>query len=217
MARGLMIAVAVVVVVAVAILEGMRSNRWGETEDLRLASSKLDKVPRAFGDWVSTESPLDDKVLKVAEATGNVSRIYTNSKSGVRISVLLLCGPTGPIGAHTPDICYGGLGYACHGEPARKSVVIGKQGASFWTARFEKKTPTDDPLVVWWGWGLDGEWEASSSPRTDYALRGVLYKLYLVRTDNPIDRGRDPNSEPIELFLNEFLPPVKSALAANSN
>src|ERR1700722_7885056 len=106
MPRGLVVLVAVIVVVAVAVLEGIRSNRWGETEDVRIAAGKLDRAPREFGNWVGVDTPQDAKILRVAEAVGNVSRHYSNRKNGDQIDVLILCGPTGPIGAHTPDVCY---------------------------------------------------------------------------------------------------------------
>ena len=87
--------------------------------------------------------------------------------------------------------------------------------ASFWTARFEKATPTDAPIRVFWAWSTNGVWEASGNPRTEFALRSSLYKLYLVQTDNPAERPRDPNQEPqaLEQFLMEFLPLVKTALS----
>src|SRR5215471_11322923 len=176
MARGLVIVIAVGVVVAAAVVEGLRSNRWGASEEIRAAADRLDRVPREFGDWVGTELPQDPRSLKVAEAAGCVSRGFANRKTGERVEVLILCGPAGPIGAHTPDVCYGGIGYACVGDPARKSVVPnGGTPATFWTARFEKTRRADDPLRVYWAWGTDGDWEASPNPRGEFALRGALY------------------------------------------
>ena len=212
MRSGLIVGLAAVIVVAVAVAEGLRSNRWGPTEDIQLASAKLERVPAEFGSWVSKDVPLDPKIIKVAEATGNVSRIYMNRK-GERITVLLLCGPSGPIGAHTPEVCYGGIGYSCKEKPTRAGVKFAGGQASFWSARFEKSSANDDPLLVYWAWGVDGNWEATANPRSDFALRGALYKLYLVRSDNPNTRGQEQGPEPIESFLTDFLPVVKNALA----
>jgi hypothetical protein len=213
MRNGLIAIVAAGAIVAVAIVEGKRTNRWGASEDIQAAARKLENVPLDFDNWKGTDYPIDEKIIRVAEAVGNVSRSYVNSKNGERINVLLLCGPTGPIGAHTPDVCYGGLGFACKGNPARKSITYTKDGAAnFWTARFEKKLATDEALRVYWAWSVNGNWEASSNPRTDYAFRSVLYKLYLVRADDPGSQPRDPKKEPIDLFLEDFLPIVRSAL-----
>lgn len=209
MPRGLVIALAAALVAGVAAVEGYRSNRWGPSDDMRAAVARLDGVPMEVGDWVGSDTPLDPKILKVAEATGNVSRRYTNRKNGDSVSVLLLCGPPGPIGAHTPDVCYGGMGYKCVGKPVARQVTFGPGAASFWTARFEKESARDDALRVYWAWGWGGDWEASDEPRTDFATRTALYKLYVVHDDTR--PGRDPAGE----FMAEFLPAVKAALAAD--
>src|SRR5690242_12572027 len=111
MPRVLVILLAVGVVVAVAVAEGLRSNRWGESEDVKAAAARLERVPREFGQWVGHDYPLEPRIVERAEAAGYVNRVYT-SKTGEQITVMLLCGLSGPIGAHTPDVCYGGLGYA---------------------------------------------------------------------------------------------------------
>ena len=106
--------------------------------------------------------------------------------------------PAGPIGAHTPDVCYGGLGYSCKGKPARKGIAFANDGhSSFWTARFEKVSNTEEPLRVYWAWSTNGDWQAASNPRSDFALKGALYKLYVVRSDNPTsaeDRASKPGT-----------------------
>jgi hypothetical protein len=216
--KGLIVFLAAGLVVAVAVFEGIRTNRWGTTEDFEAAARKLDKVPSSFGSWVGTDAPIDEKILRVAEATGNVSRTYVNRKNGEAVSVLLLCGPSGPIGAHTPEYCYGGIGYSCKGKPSRKGIVFADNAhSSFWSARFEKSSATDEPLRVYWAWSLNGEWQAATNPRSEFALRSVLYKLYLVRVDNASEKENETSPEPIELFLRDFLPVVKSALSSDAS
>jgi hypothetical protein len=212
MRNGLIVVLAVGLVAAFAVLEGLHSNRWGTTEDVRLAAEKLKGIPIQFGTWQGTELPQDSKAIQVAEAAGTVSRVYQGKKGG-RFTVLLLCGPTGPIGAHTPEVCYGGLGYSCKGSPAPRGLKYEGGQASFWAARFEKPSVNDEPLFLYWAWGTDGNWQASANPRTDFALRGALYKLYVVRSD--VMSARGPNDrEPIEEFLADFLPHVKTALTS---
>ena len=118
MPRWLVIAVAVVGLLAAAVVERVTSRVV--SGNVQESAARLDRVPATFGDWTSTESPLDDKVLRVAEAAGNVSRVYANRKNGNRVSVLLLCGPTGPIGAHEPQYCYAGSGFEMSGKPQKK-------------------------------------------------------------------------------------------------
>lgn len=211
MARWLIVGVAVAGLVAAAVVDRLTSGV--ESGDVKEAAARLDRVPREFGDWTSTEDKLDDKVLKVAEAAGHVSRVYTSGKNQSRVSVLLLCGPTGPIGAHEPKYCYAGNGYEEHGQK-RKQAVSAADGsaATYWSVQFAKKPPTADvPLRVCWMWGLDGNWTASDSPRSEFALKRALYKLYVVRAE-PKPLVRD-EGDPIEEFLLAFLPEAKKALA----
>jgi hypothetical protein len=213
MPRWLVIALAVSGLAAAAVVEGVRSNRWGASEDVRAAAARLDGVPRSFGDWTSTEVPLEPKVLRVAEAAGHVSRSYANGKTGDRVDVLLLCGPAGPIASHTPDVCYAGNGFTMKGNPARKTVAL-PQGAAatYWSAAFER--PSDaGPLRVCWTWGVDGDWQASANPRAEFALRPALYKLYVSRPERPRETTGASAPDPIHEFLVAFLPEVRKALA----
>ncbi len=207
--KWLVIAVAVVGLVVAAVLEGKLTDRWGASEDGRAAAARLTGVPATFGDWTSTEVPMEEKVLKVAEATGHVSRVYKSRKTGAEISVLILCGPSGPIGAHTPEVCYAGNGFEMSGEAQRKTVVPPNGIATtYWSARFEKKAPPS-ALRVCWMWGTGGDWEASTNAR--FGLQSVLYKMYVVRNESDLIATR--GSDPIHEFLTDFLPEVKKALA----
>lgn len=219
MPRWLVVALAVTGLAAAAVVDRLTSGT--ASGDVQEAAARLAKVPAEFGDWTSTENPLDEKVLKVAEAAGHVSRAYTNRKNGARVSVLLLCGPTGPIGAHEPKYCYAGSGFEMSGQPQKKTLSADDgAGATYWTVLFEKKAPaTEGPQRVCWMWGLDGNWSASDNPRSEFALRRALYKLYVSRGE-PKSAGTATGltsaktTDPVHEFLTAFLPEVKTALAA---
>lgn len=209
-----------VVVLAVAGLAGAavfdRLTSGVESGDVKEAAGRLDRVPREFGDWTGTDLPIEDKVLRVAEAAGCVSRVYTSRKNGAAVSVLMLCGPTGPIGAHEPKYCYAGNGYEENGPKAKRAATAADgTAATYWTVQFAKKPPTADvPLRVCWMWGLDGNWSASDSPRSEFALKRALYKLYVVRAE-PKPLAKD-EADPIHEFLLSFLPEAKKALTPDS-
>jgi hypothetical protein len=211
--RAAVFAVAIAGLAAAALVEGSLTGRWGASADLRAASAKLDGVPKAFGDWTSDESPIADKVLQVAEATGHVSRVYRHSKNRAELSVLLLCGPSGPIGAHTPEVCYAGNGFARTGSADKKVLALpGGATASYWSARFEKAAdPGAAPLRVCWMWGTGGDWEAATNPRL--GLRSALYKLYVVRSEPQPTVGE---TDPVTEFLTAFLPEVKKAIGTEA-
>jgi hypothetical protein len=128
--------------------------------------------------------------------------------------VLLLCGPSGPIGAHTPDICYAGIGYKMVGGEVNKPVKLPDGSAqAFWSARFEKPGGEGGQMVSW-AWTTDGNWVASTTPRRDFILHAVLYKLYVSRGLTAAERDNKPSTgDPTQDFLTDFLPEVKKALA----
>jgi hypothetical protein len=199
--------------VGAAVVEGVRSNRWGVTADLTAAAARLDRVPAAFGDWTSQENPVDRKILDRAEAVGSVSRVYRNAKTGSAVSVMLLCGPAGPIGAHTPDVCYAGLGYAMSGGEIKKTVTTPAGAATYWSARFAKDA-ADPGLEVNWAWGANDTWAAATAPRVEFAGHGYLYKIYATRglPAAPAARPGAPEPDPVHDFLTEFLPVLRTAL-----
>jgi hypothetical protein len=216
MPRWLILVIAVVGVSAAAGVEALYSHRGGDSEEIRAAAARLEGVPASFGDWTSTDAPLDPKQLRIAEAAGHVSRQYTNRKTGSSVSVLLLCGASGPIGAHTPEICYAGNGYEKSSNPKKLTLALPDQGvATYWSAHFAKKSAFEPPLRVCWMWGAGGEWIASENPRGEFALRGALYKLYVVRVEprTATTSAASNAPDPIQEFLTDFLPEVKKALA----
>ena len=213
MPRWFVIVLAVSGLAAAAVVDRLTSGT--ASGDVQEAATRLDRIPAEFGDWTSTDSPLDDKVLRVAEAAGYVSRIYTNRKNGSQVSVLLLCGPTGPIGAHEPKYCYAGSGFEMSGAPQKKAVSAPDgTAATYWSALFAKSAPsTEAPLRVCWMWGLDGDWHASTNPRSEFALRRALYKLYVSRIEPKGATIALAPADPIHEFLFAFVPEVKKALA----
>lgn len=218
MIRFLVIAVAIAILVGAALFEGLRTNRWGPSEDIRAAAAKLDELPREVGPWVaSADTPLDPKIVRGAEAVGHVARSYRHRQTGAQVELLMLCGPTGPIAAHTPDVCYAGQGFKMVGSRTRRALPLPDgTTASYWSARFEREATGDDALRVCWGWGLDGNWDASDSPWGEYVLRTYLYKLYVTRrAAQTADADRAVTPDPIEEFLTAFLPEVRKVLSSN--
>lgn len=208
--RPVLIGAALALLVAAAVFEGSRTGRWGTSDDLKEASARLATVPIQVGPWVGTDLPMEQKVIDRAEATAVVSRVYKNATSGAEVSVLLLCGPAGPIGAHTPDICYAGLGYKMAGTQERKPAPLPDGTTStYWSGRFAKAA--DGPaLQVCWAWCTDGNWDATDDPRLAYANRTGLYKLYATRG---LPAGAAAGPDVIQDFLTAFLPEVKKALS----
>lgn len=209
MMKALLVGAAAAMLAGAGVVEGWRSGRWA-SEDRTAAAAKLQVIPLRAGDWVGTDLPIDPKLIRVAEASGHIQRVYRNERTGEVVTVLMLCGPSGPIGAHTPEYCYAGLGFTQAGASSRKAMEFDGGHATYFAARFEKPGAGETPLQVCWAWGVDGDWVASESPRRDFALRNVLYKLYVNR---PASTDPKNTADPVPAFLAAFLPEVKKVLA----
>jgi hypothetical protein len=93
-----------------AAVAGLWTGRWGSSRALQDAVARLDEVPLTLGEaWDGQPEELSDQEVAVAEIDGYVRWRYVNRRTGAVVSMLLVCGRSGPVAAHTPDVCYAGV------------------------------------------------------------------------------------------------------------
>ncbi len=120
-----------VLVVGSAIIDGLWTGRWKDSEERKLAVRHLDRVPMTIGDWVGRAVAVDPRELVAAELDGGVMRRYENTRTRRAITLLIVCGRPGPVSLHTPEVCYPGVGYEMAQErPETLSVPVGLRGGS---------------------------------------------------------------------------------------
>lgn len=208
-------AVTAALIAASGALHAVQTGAWGREKLLATSASRLEHVPLELGDWNGRPLELDPEQLKVAQASGAISRSYTDGDR-TAVNVMLLCGPSGPIAVHPPTVCFVAAGYTQATEQRRVDVLDsdGRRMGSFWTADFEwpREDGTSNRVRTYWGWSTDGHWKSPDYPRYEFAGSQVLYKLYVTRqvTDEPVE------SEPIDTFLRSFLPEVNETLFQTS-
>ncbi len=180
------------------------ANRWDAPRtaaDAGAVQAKLDSVPMRLGEWEGTPTTIDAGHLRVAEANAHLSRTYR--KGGIAVNVLVLFGEPGPLGAHTPDVCYRSAGFQQVGRETRRAVP--GTDAELWTARFDGPGVPAAALQVSWGWTAGAKWVAADNPRIAFAGHAGIFKLYLARSLAPNgDRNPDPDAEFLRVFLKEF-------------
>jgi hypothetical protein len=165
-------------------------------------------------DWDVEGGELNARVVEIAELEGYLNRRYVHRPTGAIISVLLVCGRAGPISVHTPDVCYGGAGYAEVGAP-RPFKGPGELPAQFEVRDFlQSNAATPTRLRIFYAWGARGKWSVPSRPRIAFSSEPVLYKLYAVRQMNKADEPVEKDLT-IEL-LRELMPQLQKALFADS-
>lgn len=195
------------------VAHGLWSNRWGDSQALDTAAKRLQAVPAVIGDWSGRDMEMDPKALAIGEIVGHVYRRYEDRRTGQAVLMLLVCGKAGPIAVHTPDVCYGGIGFTLAAPPTRQSIPTAPESApaAFWSAKMSKQSAHDRvALCVWWTWNASGRWEAPDNPRLQFGRFSALYKLYVVRELSPTEDASAP--DPAVSFLQQLVPELQRTL-----
>jgi hypothetical protein len=202
------------IILANGYLHGVRTDRWHRSHELEHAIANLDRVPTTIGDWHARSEQLDDAAIAIAGIEGYFLRHYDNRHNGKRITVLLVCGRSGPLSVHTPDVCYRGAGYGMSGAIAKEAQKYkeGSAAAEFYSATFSKGDVTGAAdLRIKWCWGADGRWLAPTHPRVDLACYSALFKLNVIQCTTTISERAD--EEICSDFLKVLLPALDKALS----
>ena len=195
----LSLVLAVLVTLAGGLLYGGYSQRWGPTADLMTAGSHLASLPQSIGDWKLTEElAIESSAVEMLECPGYVHRRYVHTPTGDTINLVLLVGPPGPIAVHTPEICYSSRAYEIEDEPRVVTLDSNESRSDYyWCTDFRSRNVLAENLRVYYAWSTGGPWEASSSPRFEFATAPMLYKLQLAAPIAPriegeaFDSGRE--------------------------
>jgi hypothetical protein len=198
-------------------LHGRLINRWGEETALQTAAQRLEQpLPLRLGPWRLVKSTeMEAGALEILQSAGHLQGIYSNDETGDSVIVQLVAGPSGPISAHTPEICYAGQEYAMAGERRRIAISdLDGREHSFWQLQALSQHLSRPDLHVLYGWSAGNSWEATDGPRFAFGGLPVLYKLQLARVATP--RRSDHDLEPSSDFLARFLSHIQPRLVESS-
>lgn len=215
------------IVVTIAVLiaaSGFASGRFTTADNsqqkLDRVSTKLTMLPTVCGDWTSESLDVDPAEVRIAEATGTILRRYTHRRSGDLVTVLMLCGPPGPISVHPPTACYQARGYRLAVDPER--VTFGANDSTHEALVAEFSNPAgfaEDRVGIIWCWTADDRWSAPENPRLEFARESALFKLYIT-WDRAGDARPIESSIPEEFFhsfISRFNQHMSSADSPTSN
>ena len=196
------------------VLYGGYAQRWNPPAELAEGVMRLEKLPSQVGKWKAVENlPIDTPTLQMLDCAGYVSRRYVNQVTGQAINCAVLVGRPGPIAVHTPEVCYSSRDYEIQSERTETGVeeTPGRRH-SFWKVDFNSRNALADGLRVYYAWSSGNVWNASRSPRFQFAGSPLLYKLQLAVNVSPNvgSKGDDAGKQ----FLEEF---VRSAWRHDAN
>ena len=192
------IALVVAMTVASAVLQGRIRNRWGPSESMQAAAQELGKAPNSFGGpqndrWqlivTETTDRFPDDVIEMLECSGYINRCYENRRTGEKVDVFVVIGPTGPISSHTPEICFSSQNYSSHDThraafpfrpPRSKTMSFGR-----YRSRRKASVKTCSAFII------AGPRAAAGRPRTTPASRSSARPTF-TRSSSPAKcrRGR---------------------------
>jgi hypothetical protein len=210
MRRALLFVAAAAILVATGVAHGLRTERWGSATELTEAARRLENVPLRCGEWAGKPVEIDDRQLRIAQVAGHFACRYTHKPTGRDVTVLLVSGRPGAIGAHSPDVCYHGAGFRL--SPDRKTGPLKgfSRPVEFSHAFASKGEPQPSRLSLWWAWSADGaSWEVPTSPRARFWRSPNLYKIYFIRQ---VGNSTTPD-EFTRSLLEELLPKIAQALS----
>ncbi len=203
---------ALALIIGSGLVHGAWTNRWRTSPGLALLAARLESVPTVLGDWKGISQPVSSKQMAIAGAVGQVSRVYTNSKNGTSVSVLLLSGLPGNISTHTPDICYPGAGYTLGETQAHaQAYAVPQQTAGFQTTIASRSGTSPSRLRLYWAWHGSSGWSAPENARWAFAAEPYLVKLYVVRETGGV--AIDPKQDPCTEFLSLLLPELDRVIS----
>lgn len=197
-------------------IHGRMSRRWGAVPAMLTAGTELEKIPHEFGAWrLQSSEALPEDVKKMLECTGSVVRTYVDRKTGQAVDVMVLVGPSGPISAHTPEVCFSSQNYTI--VESRKRVSIRSPSGpenEFWALTFRSNDLAARTLQVYYGWSTDGRWSAPTQPRFRFATSPYLYKIQLSAYRR---NGHSTSTNDLcRTFLEDCLPAIEGCLVTPS-
>jgi len=223
MSRYVPIVLGVFTIVGLTIPQFIMTDRWADTNVTAVQRAKLlQNVPTTIGNWHGEDMSVDESVRDTAGATGAISRVYRNIRTGESVDLWLIVGHGRPVSAHTPNICYRTAGFEMRApESSLYPMVFPDQPeAPFLTNTFFKEDVTGRRLVrVFWSWYNPEkdddlstvEWEAPSNARWYFGNTRALYKMYF--TSEMRDVSETAEESACLRFAREFMPVVNKALA----
>ena len=218
MARTLTLTVAAfALIISSGVVQGLWTDRWQTSPRLEEQAARLRRIPVDLGDWKGEPIDLDPVRLTRLGVVGHMARRFTHRFNGTVVLVIVVCGRPGHIAVHTPEVCFGSVGYEPIAPPERLAIPVGPGGrpAEFKATRFAKQPRAPKQLRAFWSWSATGDWLAPDNPRLTFSRHPFLYKLYVIQEVTVLDR--QPKDDPCLDLIDKLLTELGATLFAEAN
>jgi hypothetical protein len=171
----------------------------------------LSTLPMTLGPWQGSDERLDPRIAQATGCTDHAFRSFTDTRTGVRLSVIVLYGPAAEVFIHAPDNCYPAQGYHAADDVATRIINPDGVAAPFQAVIYAKgeggQAEREDVYHCWY---YNGHW-TPQLPIIKQAERipGML-KVHVWRRATDGEFRDDHN--PCEDFLNRLVPEIQRRL-----
>lgn len=212
----LRVGLAVVVLAASAAARQWQGQRVDQTlRDGRIAPFPLKEIPESLGDWEGVTGKIDPHIARATGSTDSIFRTYQHRRTGQRIDLIVLFGPSTEMYVHTPENCYPASGYAPISGPIRHDLPIGGERIPFNALVYAKgEASTVEREEVYYTWHYSGHWTPNLVTTKVFERIPGMFKVHVQRQVmkaaelDLLDVGN-----PTEAFLAALMPEIESRLA----
>jgi EpsI family protein len=171
----------------------------------------LREIPYVLGTWRSlegTEATLDPEIARIAGSSDHVIRAYVDDKTGERVTVLLLYGPSQAVWAHTPEVCYPASGFTTV-IPSREIQVPledSARTAAFREALYGKtRGGLTELSEVYYSFFNAGVWRSDMSGQwKQFRYHPGMFKIQIERRVKTPQLGDSPAKGLLALLVREI-------------
>ncbi len=190
----------------------------GLRNGLSISQEQIDGLPDELADWsLVGRAPLDKKVAELLACRSHGNLFYKHATTDADIVVTVLSGASGPLSAHTPEVCYSSQAFLIQPETERLELKLDDGSApQFRVVDLTPRGEHNRPMTVIYAWH-DGESWRSPSPgwsRFVYAGTKSLVKVQvaIITTNDASTESVADRQQQLALFLAEFLPELNAEL-----
>jgi hypothetical protein len=202
----LALSILICLTVVSGIIQGQASFRWGIPDQLLRVAAELQQCDLSSEDWrLQKRVAFDGDVLRVLKCNGFINHVYENQETGEVVAIAVMVGPTGPMVAHTPEICYPSGDYVMC-EPKSMLNIAGRDDAAhhqLHATMFRCDNVHQNRLRVYYGWSIyapdkngawSTQWKSPQRPRLAYANEPFLFRVQVATVLNPVDADVDEDA-----------------------
>ena len=194
----------------------------GLSDGIELTQQQIDQLPDQIDVWtITNREEISGPALELLDCTANGNLVYRNVDTEANAIVTVMSGPSGPLAAHTPEVCYSSKAYVIDSVPELLKIELADgTKCELRVVNLVPRSDNHEPLTVIYGWNDGSTWKAPAPTwsRAVYAGTQSLVKLQvaiLTNGDSSVASTKDRQSQ-LKQFLNQFIPVLTAQLKSRS-